>query len=187
MKTGYDKDHKPVFATGVFVDPVSKSLHVITDNGPQTYQGKGVRRFIKNVANYNGVTNDKADKILNNYMDMSGNYTGKQDTKAIAALSGEQDLKIRNKNKAAEPIRNAALAYQKSDNPEDVKKAVGHTLTDGSTISNIVAPDNGWWSKYIYSNPYQIVIKNGEKEETKNFKNAYDLGQFILDNTKVKK
>ncbi len=178
MKTGYDKDHKPVFATGVFVDPVSKSLHVVTDGGEKTYQGKDVRRFIKNVANYNGVTNDKADKILNNYMDQSGNYTGRQDTKNVATLQAAQEVAQFKKKKE---VLQKVTDFKDSGDISHIEEIKGKLLKNGSTIENI--DTRGGAKQMLGMDPFYIEVKDGTGKKKKvTFKTQEELADYLKEN-----
>lgn len=176
MKVGYDKERKPIYATGVFVDPVTKKITLQTADGMKEYAGKDIRRMIKQVSEYNGVTLDKADKTLNLFMDNQGNYKGKQNTEDLAALQFQQD---RQKQESRKTLQATATQFESSKDITQLDAVKGQTLKDGTVIKEF--GERGAIKQRLGMDPYYITLQDGS---TKTFKTAFLLSDYIKKNLK---
>jgi len=174
MKVGYDKERKPIYATGVFVDPITKKITLQTADGMKEYAGKDIRRMIKQVSEYNGVTLDKADKTLNLFMDNQGNYKGSNGD--LAALQAQQDVQ---RLQSRKELQTTATQFESSKDITQLEAVKGQSLKNGTIIKDF--GERGAIKRGLGMDPYYITLEDGS---TKTFKTAFLLSKYIKDNLK---
>lgn len=175
IKLGYDKERKPVYATELLVDPISKELvRTGSDGSTQAYSGKDIRAFIKRTAEYNGITLDKADKMVNMYTDQQGNYKGNNGD--LAALQAQQDLQRMSAKKALQTTADQFVSSKDLNQLEAVK---GKALKNGAEIKDF--GERGAIKRGLGMAQYYITLKDGT---TKDFKTPFLLADYLKNNLK---
>ncbi|MEJ7827167.1 MAG: hypothetical protein WKF91_03200, partial [Segetibacter sp.] len=146
------------------------------------YQGKDIRKFIKNVSEYNGVTLDKADRVLNLYMDKEGNYISKQDPSFIknsAKIEAQREMESIQKTAK---ISASADQFQSTGNLGDLKPAIGARTNEGSIILDIKKKRFN-----LIGKAFSIIIQTGDKTEPIEFSTQDEVAQYIKEHTKPNK